>query len=311
MAFVPAAPAALRSSSLHGTAVCGTPPPAAVAAAGGGRAPLRAAADGARGKAASRGGRSSRKPRATDAPTFVKDLKGRTLWSIRRATAEDVADMRRLSGNAALPEALLSSLVDAKARVCLVAEAPVVVGGETAVQAGGGASRAMARPTERTVAAPAAAAAAAAAEGADADANADASKTVSSGSTGGSESRVRIVGAAVADVSMAVRPGGGLCKVGNLLSVVVDERMEAAASTDGAAAVSVKKVLGLAALRAMKLAGVESVTAEKKVDSPEVPYLTSIGYAEGERTSKDGKRLVQLACNLVAASPDPGKKIFD
>lgn len=307
MAFVPAAPAALRSSSLHGTAVCGTPPPAATAAAGGGRAPLRAAADGARGKAAARGGRSSRKPRATDAPTFVKDLKGRTLWSIRRATAADVADMRRLSGNAALPEALLGSLVDAKERVCLVAEAPVVVGGETAVQAGGGASRAMARPTERTVAAPAAAAA----EGADADANADASKTISSGSKGGSQSRVRIVGAAVADVSMAVRPGGGLCKVGNLLSVVVDERMEAAASTDGAAAVSVKKVLGLAALRVMKLAGVESVTTEKKVDSPEVAYLTSIGYTEGDRTSKDGKRLVQLACNLVAASPDPGKKIFD
>lgn len=169
----------------------------------------------------------------------------------------------------------------------------------------------MARPTERTVAVPTADVAAAADKGGDADADADASKTVSSGSQGGSQSRDRIVGAAVVDVSMAVRPGGVLCKVGNLISVVVDERMEAAASTDGAVAVSVKKVLGLAALRAMKLAGVESATAEKKVDSPEVPYLTSLGYTEGERTSKDGKRLVQLSCNLVAASPDPGKKIFD
>lgn len=309
MAFVPAAPAALRSSSLHGTAVCGPSPPAVVSR----RTPLRAAADGARGKAGSRGGRSSRKPRATDAPTFVKDLKGRTLWSIRRATPDDVPEMQRLSGDAALPAALLSSLVGAKARVCLVAEAPVVVGGERAVQAGGGASRAMARPTERMVVAPAAdTAVAAAAGGGDTDADAGASKMVSSGSKGGSQSRDRIVGAVVADVSMTVRPGGGgLCKVGNLISVVVDDRMEAAASSDGAAAVSVKKVLGLAALRAMKLADVESVTAERKVDSPDVAYLTSLGYAEGERTSKGGKRLVQLSCNLVAASPDPGKKIFD
>lgn len=305
MAFVPAASAPLRSSSFQGTAVCAAPP----SAAAGGRTPLRAAADGARGKASSRSGRSSRKPRATDAPTFVKDLKGRTLWSIRRATPDDVPAMQRLSGDAALPAALLDSLVDAKARVCLVAEAPVVVGGANATQAGGGASRAMARPTERTVAVPAADVAAT--EGGEADADADASKTVSSGSKGGSQSRDRMVGAAVADVSMVVRPGGVLCKVGNLISVVVDERVEAAASTDGAAAVSVKKVLGLAALRAMKLAGVESVTSEKKVDSPEVAYLTSLGYTEGERTSKDGKRLVQLSCNLVAASPDPGKKIFD
>ncbi|GAB0498037.1 hypothetical protein MMPV_009377 [Pyropia vietnamensis] len=309
MAFVPAAPAALRSSSLHGTSVCAAPPPAVAS----GRIPLRAAADRARGKAASRGGRSSRKPRAVDAPTFIKDLKGRTLWSIRRATPDDVPAMQRLSGDVALPTALLSSLVEAKSRVCLVAEAPVVVGGESATQTGGGASRAMARPTERKVAVPTAdTVAAAAAQGGDSGADASESKTVSSGSKGGSQSQDRVVGAAVVDVSMAVRPGGGgLCKVGNLISVFVDDRLEAAASSDGAAAVSVKKVLGLAALRVMKLAGVELVTTEKKVDSPEVAYLMSLGYTEGERTSKGGKRLVQLSYNLVASSPDPGKKIFD
>lgn len=310
MAFVPAAPAALRSTSFRGTAVCAPPSPAAAAAVSGRPSTVRAAADAGRKQAASGGGRSSRKPRAVDAPTFVKDLKGRTLWSIRRATPDDVPAMQGLSHDRALPAALLASLVEGKARVCLVAEASIVMGGAVAIQAGGGAGRAMARPTERKVAAPAAEMAAAVAEGG-ADADAETSKVVSSGAKGGSQTRVRMVGAAVADVSTAVRPGGSLVKVGNLISVDVDERMETAAATDGAASVSVKKVLGLAALRAMKLAGVDSVVAEKKVDSPEVAYLASLGYTEGERSSKDGKRLITMTCNLVAASPDPGKKIFD
>jgi len=319
----------LRSSTLRGTPLCTTsaasarrPAPAL------GRHTVRAAANGGQKAASGRrsgggggGGGGSRKPRATDAPTFVKDLKGRTLWSIRRATADDVGDMARLAGAAALPAALLGSLIEAKSRVCLVAEAPIVVGGGTgsgssasgAGAAVGGVNKAMARPTERVVAAAAAPAAAAEAATAEGGAAADAdTKTVSSGVKGGSSSSVRIVAAAVCDVSASVRPdGGGLTKVGNLIGVHVDERMEAAAGSDGAASVSVKKVMGLAALRAMKLAGVESVSVEKKVDSPEVAYLTSLGYTEGEKTSKDGKRLVSMTCNLVAASPDPGKKIFD
>jgi len=328
MAFVPTTPAVLRSSTLRGTPLCTTSPASARRPAPArGHHTVRAAADGGQKAAAGRrsggggggGGGGSRKARAIDAPTFVKDLKGRTLWSIRRATADDVGDMARLAGGAALPAALLGSLVEGKSRVCLVAEAPIVVGGGTgtgssasgAGAAAGGVNKAIARPTERVVAAaPAAAAEAATAEG-DAAADADA-KTVSSGVKGGSSSSVRIVAAAVCDVSASVRPGGGgLTKVGNLIGVHVDERMEAAAGSDGAASVSVKKVMGLAALRAMKLAGVESVSAEKKVDSPEVAYLTSLGYTEGEKTSKDGKRLVSMTCNLVAASPDPGKKIFD
>lgn len=175
---------------------------------------------------------------------FALDQKGRPVWSLRRAQAEDVPALIELGGEVArLGPAVLTSICEDHG--CLCCEASV------------------------------------------------------KGTKAGSGYEGRILGGAVADVTMGVRDPkvgfeSGLVKRAEILGVEVSALMEGRND--------VKRTLTVGLMKSLKAAGVILVTKDAAED--EVADFKDMGF----KITQQGKR-TQMSAALATINPDPKKRI--